>query len=342
MAEYYPKTGVCYQHSERNKIYMIYNFSCNATCSHCLIQSNPRRRGKLDPAVATEILQQGAEYGKSFLDLSGGEIMLFPQEVLEVTRTARDLGYYVVMNTNGFWARTPEVARTTLSELKDAGMRAIFPSVSAYHLKYVPLERVKNLREACEELDVACELNWVFSDEPETDEMIKNEMGLDETYYFDGLSLVGNDEATIERLMKVYKTRVPEDIDDCLSVYLGVNPRGHVVTTCNMTNTNEKFMDSPFYLGNFYERPFSEILRAERESPVLQYIYSNPHPAMHNLLLGDDEIGEYYRDTFVTRRYFSVIEFYLDLFKDKRVMPFLERRLPELNAARAAQLTAVG
>lgn len=329
MAGYYPKTGVCYEHAERSKIYMIYNFSCNATCDHCLIQSNPRRRQKLNPEIATEILRQGAAYGKSFLDLSGGEMMLHPKEVMEVASAARDLGYYVCLNTNAFWARTPATARSILADLKAAGLRAVFPSASAYHLKYVPLERIKFLREACRELDVECEINWVFSNEPETDEWIQKELGLEETYYFDGLTLVGNNLDIIEELKQVYTMRTPDEIDDCLSVHLGVNPRGHVVATCNMTNKNEKFMGTPFFLGNFYEQPFEELLRAERESPVLQFIYSNPHPALHRLLRDDDEIGEYHRDTFTTRKYFSIIDYYIDLFRDDKVMNWIERRLPE-------------
>jgi len=336
MAEYYPKTGVCYDHTERSKIYMIYTFGCNAACDHCLVESGPKKRGKLDPTIAGELLRVGAAHGKNFLDLSGGEMMLYPKEVLEVASIARDLGYYVCLNTNAYWARTPTKARSMLSRLQEAGVQAIFPSASAYHLKYVPLERVKNLRQACWDLGVTYELNWVYSDQPETDEWIKQEMGLDgETIYFDSLTTSGNNQETMDRLKQVYTRRVPNDLDDCLSVHLGVNPHGHVVSSCQMTATNEKFMGTPFFLGNFYETPFEEILRAEQESPVVQFLYRNPHPALHRLLAEDGDIGEYYRTTFTARTYYGVTDYYLDLFRDDRIMSWMEQRLPEITFPRA-------
>lgn len=339
MAEYYPKTGVCYEHAESKKLYMVYTFGCNAACDHCLVQSNPRRRERLGPEKAIELLRLGAAYGKNFLDLSGGEAMLFPEEILEVVTAARDLGYYVVLNTNAYWARTPERAREMLGKLKEAGVRAVFPSASAYHIKYVPLERVKNLRAACRELDVEYELNWVFSDQPETDEFIKSEMGLDaETLYFDSLVMSGNNLDTIQRLEKLSTKRTPDELDDCLSVHLSLNPHGHVVGTCHMTNDNLEFMGTPFFLGNFYEQPFEELLQAERDSAVLQFIYHNPHPAMHRLLGGDPEFGDYYRETFTTRSYLSIVDYYVDLFRDPKTMAWLEENLPQVLEQSKAQV----
>ncbi|WP_257786090.1 radical SAM protein [Actinoalloteichus hymeniacidonis] len=308
---------------------MIYTFGCNAACDHCLVESNPRKKKKLDPATAIDLLTTGAKYGKSFLDLSGGEAMLFPEEVLEVASAARDLGYYICLNTNAYWARTPDKAVETLAGLKAAGVQAVFPSASAYHLRYVPLERVKNLRAACRELDMVYELNWVYSDQPEADEHIKQEMGLEgETLYYDGLVTAGNNSETIANLEKIYTRRTPEQLDDCLSVHLAVNPHGHVVTSCNMTYDNAKFKDTPFFLGNFHEQSFEDILRAEAQSPVLQFIYHNPHPALHNLMANDQAFGDYYRETFSERSYFSVIDYYLELFRDQRTAAWLQSNLP--------------
>jgi len=330
MTEYYPKVGVCYAHPERSKIYMIYTFTCNAACEHCIVESSPKRKQRLGVETATEILRLGAQYGKSFLDLSGGEAMLYPEEIKQVASTARDLGYYVTLNSNAFWARTPETARRIVGELKDAGIKALFPSASAYHARYVPLERVRNVREACRDVGVEYELNFFYSARPEADQQIITELQLqDEVFFFDGLQTTSNSRSEMEALQQVYTRRKPDDIDDCLSVHLGVNPHGHVVTTCNMNYTNAKFRGTPFFLGNFYDSGFEEILQAERASAVLQFIYSNPHPAMHNLLAGDPEVGAYHHETFAGRTYFSVVDYYLDLFKDPRIMPRLLELLPE-------------
>jgi organic radical activating enzyme len=334
MAEYYPKTGVCYEHAEASKVYLIYNFGCNAACDHCLVESSPAKRAKLDPATAVEMLRQGAAYGKSFLTMSGGEMMIFPREVTEVAGAARDLGYYVCLNTNAFWARSPERARSVVADLKAAGVRAIFPTASAYHLRYVPVERVGFLREACQEQDVVCEINFFDSTDPELDRRIKDQLDLDsEVYFFDGLTTSGNNSETMRQLETIYRRRVPDDIDDCLSVHMGVNPHGHVVTTCNMTYDNARYRGTPFFLGNFKEQPFEEILQAERDSVVLQFLYHNPHPALHHILRDDPEVGERYRTIFSQRTYFTIIDFYVDLFHDQVMMDRINDRLASLTPA---------
>jgi organic radical activating enzyme len=308
---------------------MIYTFACNAACDHCVVESSPKRKQKLDPATAIEILRTGAQYGKSFLDISGGEAMLFPKEIMEVMNAARDLGYYICLNTNAFWARTPADARAVLTDLKAAGLNAVFPSASAYHLRYVPLERVKFAREAVHELGLVYELNYFYSAQPETDAMISSELDLkDEVFFFDGLTTSSNSAEEMDRLKAVYTTRKPEDMDDCLSVHFGVNPHGHAVSSCNMTFTNDKFKNTPFFLGNFKEQSIEEIFRIERDSAVLQYIYKNPHPAMNKLVSGDPVVGEYHNATYADREYYSIIDYYLDLFRDDKIMPRINELLP--------------
>ncbi|GAA3275770.1 radical SAM protein [Dactylosporangium vinaceum] len=328
MQELYPQTGVCFDHGNQAKLYMVYTLGCNAACDHCLVESSPRRREKLDLDVAKELLRVGAQFGKNFLDLGGGEIMLFPDEVYELARTAADLGYYVSINTNGFWGRTPERARAVVEELQQAGVGAIFPSASAYHLAYVSIDRLKHIRQACRDLGMVYELNWVRSHRPETDAFIQTEMELDsETIFPNSLTTAGNDAGTIEALKLVYGSSVPDDIADCGSLQLGVNPHGHVIGTCSMTNRNEKFAGTPLFIGNFHDTPFDELLRAERDSAVLQFIYRNPHPALHKRLLEDPSLGRYYQDTFGARRYYSVVDYYIDVFRDERVMAGLDEAL---------------
>lgn len=329
MAEYYPKVGVCYEHSESSKIYMIYTFACNAACDHCLVESNPRRRAKIGLDKAKDIVRLGAEYGKSFLDMSGGEAMLFPEEIKEIFRTARDLGYFIVLNTNAYWARTPETTRRILGELQEAGLRGIFPSASAYHSKYVPLERVRNIREACQTMDVTYELNYFYSADKSVDEQLMKDLDLaDEVFFYEGLQTTANNKDTLGRLKEAYLRRTPEELDDALSVHLGVNPHGHVVSSCNMNYNNDKFRGTPFFVGDFTQTPFEDILKAERSSQVLQFVYANPHPAMHHLLAKDSEVGDYHRDQFADRRYYTVVDYYLDLFKDPKIMRRLEEVLP--------------
>lgn len=313
MGEYYTKVGVCYRFHNREKLFLLYTYRCNAACAHCLTESNPHKTEKMSVEMAKSLISDGREAGKRFLTISGGEPMLFYDEVLELTRHARDLGYYVSLGTNGFWAKTAEDARRRLLELRGAGLGAVFPTSTAFHTRFVPAERVANVMRACEEVGVECEVNFYESDDREEDRRIYNLLGLDGvTWYTDGMLRTGKDISAFEH---VYVKRRPADLDDCGSVFLSVTPSGDAICNCNVSYKNTEYHGTPFYLGNVNEKPFREILRAERECPILNTLYDH-YMFFHEMFTGDPALSDRYMREYGSKEYLSLTEFYLDILKD--------------------------
>ncbi|MBO6934672.1 MAG: radical SAM protein [Deltaproteobacteria bacterium] len=79
---------------------------CNETCVHCYQVQG--QKGEMPTAQVEEILRDLAASGILFLTISGGEATL-RSDLLDIIRTARDLGFVVNLFTNGLRV-TPELA----------------------------------------------------------------------------------------------------------------------------------------------------------------------------------------------------------------------------------------
>lgn len=74
---------------------------CNLTCKHCYsISADIDFPGELDTTQVFNVMDDLRSYGVPVLILSGGEPLLRP-DIFEVSRRAREMGFYVGLSTNG-------------------------------------------------------------------------------------------------------------------------------------------------------------------------------------------------------------------------------------------------
>lgn len=324
VAEYYNKRGVCYDDvRQHEKIFLIYTYKCTAACEHCLTESDPRKNEKLNVAVCLQILETGVKFGKRWLMISGGEPFLYRSELQTVLARAKELGYYCCIGTNAYWAKTESIAKRELLKLKDAGLDAIFPSATAYHAKYVPIQRVATAKDVAAKIGLVCEINFYPSPDRSTDEQITSMLGLSETgWYTDGLITTGRDVSDLEPF---FKRRLPAELDDCGSVHMAFTPHGDAICNCNVTYRCDEFMNSPFYLGNVHSDPLETIFDRERSSPILQLMMRESKNVLHEILATDYEVGGIYKASEATRTYFSATAFYLDVLQNPLYKAAIER-----------------
>jgi organic radical activating enzyme len=119
---------------------------CNAACSECCFESNPFVKHRMSRASILEFIDRiPAELPRvRYVVLSGGEVTLLRQDLIEVIAhlTERGLGSRIV--TNGHWGRTAESAEWWTSRLVQAGLGELNLSTGDEHQQFVPFESVAN------------------------------------------------------------------------------------------------------------------------------------------------------------------------------------------------------
>jgi|GEM_PF-5615674 len=133
-----------------NSAVLLYTMRCNISCEHCSVSSHPKRTEKMPLERAVELAKGLCRLpGLEFIDISGGEPMLYKREILEIARAVKEEGKSVRIVTNGFWARTPEKAVEHLCEMRDAGVSSVGVSIDTWHLKFLDPQLVNNYVEGC-------------------------------------------------------------------------------------------------------------------------------------------------------------------------------------------------
>jgi hypothetical protein len=125
-------------------------YRCNAECSECCFESNPRIRGRLS---LDTIKQRITEAHEAFPNLklivfSGGEAFLLKDDLFAAIAHANQLGLSTRCVTNAFWGKTPRSARATVDKLVAAGINEVNISTGADHQEWVPFSSVENAIQA--------------------------------------------------------------------------------------------------------------------------------------------------------------------------------------------------
>jgi|GEM_PF-5486836 organic radical activating enzyme len=130
---------------------LVLSNECNAECSHCLRSCTPDSRGKMDPALIENIVDQcrNREGMKGIL-LSGGEPFIDREMLDFAVKLIAAAGIYQKIDTNGFWATSSSATTDVMNEYEEIGRLHgsnihINVSLDKYHQDYVPLEYIANI-----------------------------------------------------------------------------------------------------------------------------------------------------------------------------------------------------
>lgn len=221
--------------------------TCNLACAHCNTESSPRRREHLGRDEMRSVLEAGRRAGKRHVTFSGGEVLLFPAETLEMVTEARRLGYEVDIETNAFWARTAETAHAKLRPFAEAGVAGMCLSADAYHVAYFPVDRTINAARAGHRLGLLVEVNFCPSDDPEVDAAIL--AALAEA----GEPVLHNellDRGRGRGLVPIDRGCSVAELPECGSLTTTVHATGDVYACCEVESTAQGMKSTPVYLGS--------------------------------------------------------------------------------------------
>lgn len=140
---------------EPTRLAFLYTNKCNMACSHCCIKGCPENNDKLDPSVVGRTLKEAAHFRIQQIGFTGGECMLYADEIIELVRQASNLGFTVGVTTNGFWATKRKVAKKYISLLKEAGLHTLEISYDQFHADQgADIRKLEYIGDECRRLNV--------------------------------------------------------------------------------------------------------------------------------------------------------------------------------------------
>ncbi|HRH79482.1 MAG TPA: radical SAM protein [Thiobacillaceae bacterium] len=145
---------------------LIPSWECDIACHHCVFNSSPRTKGRLDLVQALQFIDELIGCSSiEIVTISGGEVFVDHDYVLAVAQhcAKRPVNFRIV--TNASFAVSDEAATAQLLPLCDAGLHSICVSWDRFHETFISAERVKTAIRTCRRLGITVEMTCVVSRE---------------------------------------------------------------------------------------------------------------------------------------------------------------------------------
>jgi organic radical activating enzyme len=118
---------------------------CNFTCRHCSVSSSPHVKQRMSAKTLAASLELiacfAARDGARRVVVTGGESFMYRKELAAIAACGRAHGLRVAVETNAYWATTPQRARAVLAEIE---IDDYLISASRYHLEFTTWECLEN------------------------------------------------------------------------------------------------------------------------------------------------------------------------------------------------------
>jgi hypothetical protein len=155
---------------ETNVLVLNYTMACPLACDFCCYACHSGRTSQTMPLEkAISLVQQGAQLDVfSSIAFTGGEPLLFLNEIIKVSSVAQGFGLPITLATACHWASTPSAARGVINRLADVGLHRLNVSHDPSHAKFVPSTNVVNAVHAAVEREIPTYVVGTFYSASET------------------------------------------------------------------------------------------------------------------------------------------------------------------------------
>jgi hypothetical protein len=270
--------------------------------------SGPRDLTGITHEKALGLIRDAAQLYKRgwCLSLSGGEIFLYYDRLLEYVSLAHSLGGYTTLITNGFWATSVELAKEKLLPLKIADLRILGLSADRFHEPYIPLQRIKNAIIAANEIGIAVQLRSVASRSGRLSDVLRSIEDANPWFVqFMEMPLVPDGRARdIDESELFLKDKIPNG--KCPAASLTLNPSGDAMVCCNGGGSYE-----PLQVGNIREYSLKDLEYRFATDPTLLFLRNaGPKAALGHL-------PEHERQRLESKRYVNECHLCIEIFSGK-------------------------
>ena len=215
------------------------------------------------------------------VSIEGGEPFLYYPIMVKTLREAVNLGFYVEVLSNCYWATCPEDAVEWLLPMAEAKNVELSLSSDLYHGESWEIEEVKNAVKAAKTLNV--KVSVIAVKYPSSEASIPSQI---EGAKVDLWELMYRGRASLKLMEKVGKkpwhefTKCPyEDFVNQERVH--IDPFGYVHVCQGIS------------IGNAWQKPFSKIIKeyTPHENPILEpLIHGGPAALVKKFSLPHDEV----------------------------------------------------
>ena len=255
-----------------SQVGVFVTFRCTIRCRHCMVGAGPHRREEMDLDKAIDWLHQVGSYANGHtksIGFTGGEPFCAWDKLLKLARTARQLGLTYTAMTNGFWAKSKQKARVLLAQLQPSDVSI---STDVYHAEYIPIENVARVFEACQDLNIRCDITLAYDPNvlEQTRSLVQQilsfaprELIRTSRVFPSGRGESQDDFCDGSAMDKPY-SRIP-----CLFATVPyILPDGDIIA-CVGPIINLPRENNPLFLGSLRERSLAEIFDDSQHNPIL-------------------------------------------------------------------------
>lgn len=125
---------------------IITTYRCTSSCENCCFQCNPYRNETLSVSDIKRYIEAAVNAYTSIksLVLTGGECFLYQNDLEQIISHALKFNLQTRVVTNGFWASNYQIAFEKLKRMMKVGLKEVNFSTGDEHLKFVPINKLKN------------------------------------------------------------------------------------------------------------------------------------------------------------------------------------------------------
>jgi len=252
-----------------NLVLMI-TLKCNASCSFCCVNSGPLRKEKMALSDAFSYIEQASKIS-SFkrISLTGGEPLLYIDDVLQILSKAKSFGFPTSIISNGFWGTSKEEAKKIIQKLINAGLSYMNISCDLFHQEYIPKDRIENVLAALKDLDFPATIAYTkVPGYEDVNDYISFSKYSKLTIYQGPIVPVGRgSDISVEKFSTQALVR-PEMLGTCVyNKTLTINPDGKVFPCCAVGGDTDYIA-----LGNAKSQQISEFISEANGRTFLKII----------------------------------------------------------------------
>ncbi len=301
---------------------LIYTRKCPLACAHCIISSSPRENEKMTPEMALSYIKVVPKYSNGVC-FTGGEPMLYYNEILPLIREAKKIGLGVSLVTGAGWVslNKPHIARERIFGLKEAGVDTLCVSWDAYHEEFSSPENALLVLELAREAGIKRVFSrGVMAATGAVSRIVEKLVKIDVPYERVQVLRLGT-AATLPEEHFRFTEELPAG--RCGIVRSpAIEPDGTVYACCGPSRNGKK--ESALVLGNTNDEDIDSIFHRAVNDPILQAINDIGPYGLYQLIENDPDL----HDILPPRaRYTGMCELCLDLMDLPEIVGRLRQRL---------------